>query len=60
LGLSGRGCPKAARFIGAENLTKPNIAAALEKARAKRAERCELTADWVVDELRKTPSSDRR
>jgi phage terminase small subunit len=41
---------KTARFIGAENLTKPNIAAALEKARA---ERCELTADWVVDELRK-------
>ena len=25
----------------------------IEKARAKRAERCELTADWVVDELRK-------
>ena len=29
------------------------IAAAIEKARAKRAERCELSADWVVEELRK-------
>jgi hypothetical protein len=42
---------KTARFIGAENLTKPNIAASLEKARDKRAERTELTADWVIDEL---------
>jgi phage terminase small subunit len=34
-------------------LTKLDIAAAIEKARTKRAERAELTADWVVDELRK-------
>ena len=34
---------------GTENLKT----GALEKARAKRAERRELTADWVVDELRK-------
>ena len=45
--------PKAARFGGCENITKANIAAAIEKAQAKRAERVELTADWVVDELRK-------
>ena len=30
-----------------------NIAAAIEKAQSKRAERFELTADWVVEELRK-------
>jgi phage terminase small subunit len=39
--------------IGHENLTKPDIAAAIEKARAERAERAELTGDMVVDELRK-------
>ena len=44
---------KTARVIGHENLTKPDIAAAIEKARAKRAERAELTGDMVVDELRK-------
>ncbi len=40
-------------MIGHENLTKPDIAAAIEKARAAHAERAELTADWVIDELRK-------
>ena len=44
---------KTARVIGHENLTKPDIAAAIEKAMAERAERTELTADWVIDELRK-------
>ncbi len=44
---------KTARVIGHENLTRPDIAAAIEKAMAERAERTELTADWVVDELRK-------
>jgi hypothetical protein len=39
--------------IGHENLTKPDIAAAIEKARAERAERAKLTGDMVVDELRK-------
>jgi hypothetical protein len=34
-------------------LTKLDIAEAIEKARTKRAERTEVTADWVVDELRK-------
>jgi hypothetical protein len=43
--------PKAARFVGCKNITKANIAAAIEKAQAKRAERCELTADWVVEEF---------
>ena len=40
-------------MIGPENLSKPVVAAEIEKARAKRAERAEVTADWVVDELRK-------
>ena len=40
-------------MIGHENLIKPHVAAEIEKARAKRAERAEVTADWVVDELRK-------
>ena len=44
---------KTARVIGHENLRKPDIAAAIEKAKAKRAERTELTSDMVVDELRK-------
>jgi phage terminase small subunit len=44
---------KTARVIGHENLTKPDIAAAIEKARATHAERAGLTADWVIDELRK-------
>jgi hypothetical protein len=36
---------------GAQNLSKLNVAAALEKGRAERAERCALSADMVVDEL---------
>jgi phage terminase small subunit len=44
---------KTARVIGHENLTKPDIAAAIEKARTKRAERLDLTGDMVIDELRK-------
>jgi phage terminase small subunit len=44
---------KTAREIGHQNLTKLHIAAEIEKARIKRAERTELTQDWVVEELRK-------
>jgi phage terminase small subunit len=44
---------KSARTIGAENLTKPHIAAAISAAQEKRAERIEITQDWVVEELRK-------
>ena len=39
---------KTARFIGAENLTKPNIAAAIAAAVAKRSDRTEVTADYVL------------
>ena len=44
---------KSARFIGAENLTKPNIAAAIATAQAERAERLRVTADEVMLQLRK-------
>ena len=44
---------KTARVVGCKNITKANIAAAIEKAQTKRAERLELTGDMVVDELRK-------
>lgn len=42
---------KTARQIGAENLTKPVIAQAIETALAKRSERVEITADRVLQEL---------
>jgi phage terminase small subunit len=43
---------KTARFIGAENLTKPNIAAAVEAGRRAIAERNTLSQDEVVTGLR--------
>jgi phage terminase small subunit len=48
---------KTAESIGHENLRKPKISEKLEKARAERAERCALSADWVVEELHKLASS---
>ncbi len=45
---------KTARFIGAENLTKPNIAAAIAAAVAKRSERTEVTADYVLATITET------
>jgi phage terminase small subunit len=44
---------KTATVIGAQNLTKLNVAEAIEKAKAKRSERAGLTSDMVIDELRK-------
>src|SRR5271165_2956083 len=38
---------KTAAVIGAQNLRKLKVAEAIEKARTKRAERTELTQDWV-------------
>ena len=43
--------PKTAQAIGAENLTKPVIAAAIQKAMNARTERCEISADKVLNEL---------
>ena len=45
---------KTARFIGAENLTKPNIAAAVATAKAERSERTEVTQDYVLTSIMKT------
>ena len=42
---------KTARSIGQENLTKPDIAAAVKQAQDARAERTRITADMVVQEL---------
>jgi len=42
---------KTARSIGQENLTKPDIQAAIQKAQIERSERTEVTADMVLKEL---------
>lgn len=44
---------KTAEVIGHENLRKPKIAEAIEKAMDKRSERTEITADRVLQELAK-------
>jgi phage terminase small subunit len=51
---------RTARKIGHENLTKPDIAAALEEAMAKRSERTEITADRVLQELARIGFADVR
>lgn len=42
---------RTANRMGAENLSKPGIAAAIAAAQAERAERTELTQDWVLTTL---------
>lgn len=44
---------KAAKEIGCENLTKPNIQEAIQKAMKERSERTEITQDMVLKELAK-------
>jgi len=39
---------KTAGQIGDENLKKPQIAAAIEKAKAERSERTKIDADWLL------------
>ena len=43
--------PKTAKSIGQENLTKPDVAAAVEAALAARSRRTQVTADMVLLEL---------
>ncbi len=43
-----------ARSIGHENLTKPDIAAAISEAQRQRVTRTEISQDWVLSELRDT------
>lgn len=49
---------KTARAIGAENLTKPDIAAAIEKAKRERAQTTGITAARVLEELAAIAFSD--
>ena len=42
---------KTARKIGNENLTKPDIAQASSEAKAERAERTKVDADWLLNRL---------
>jgi len=51
---------KTAYASGAENLTKPQIASAIEAAMKLRAERTDITADRVLKELAKIGFSDIR
>lgn len=44
---------KTAKEIGSENLTKPNIQKAIEEAQNKRAERTEITQDYVLGNIQK-------
>ncbi|WP_180123022.1 terminase small subunit [Acinetobacter sp. YH12086] len=44
---------KTAKEIGSENLTKPNIQKAIEEAQNKRAERTEITQDYVLSNIQK-------
>ena len=39
---------KTARFIGQENLTKPNIAVVIQEAMSERSERVQIDADYVL------------
>jgi phage terminase small subunit len=52
--------PRTARAIGSENLTKPDIRAAIDQAGADRAARCRVTADEVLAELKLIAFSDIR
>lgn len=45
--------PDSARDIGCENLTKPNIKAAIDKAEAKRSRRTGINQDRVLREIAK-------
>lgn len=42
---------KTARSTGAENLTKPDIAAAIAKAQSERTERTKIDIDYVIQRL---------
>lgn len=52
--------PSTARVIGAENLTKPDIDAAIAKRMQERSGRVEITQDMVLRELAKIGFSDIR
>lgn len=43
---------RTAQAIGSENLTKPLIAAAIEEKLDKAAKKSEITARWVIDQMK--------
>ena len=45
--------PDSARDIGCENLTKPNIKAAIDRAMAERSRRTGINQDRVIQEIAK-------
>lgn len=45
--------PDSARDIGCENLTKPNIKAAIDRAMAERSRRTDINQDRVIQEIAK-------
>lgn len=49
---------RTARSVGAENLTKPDIVAAVEQAKAARAERTQVDADWLLRRLAEEATAD--
>ena len=49
---------KTARAVGSENLTKPDIAAAIAEAQTKRAERTQIDADWLLTRLAEESTAD--
>ena len=44
---------KTAKSVGHENLTKPDIVKAIQEAQNKRAERTEITQDYVLTNIQK-------
>ena len=44
--------PKTAYSIGGENLKKPEIAAKIAEKQQERAEKTEITKDWISDQLK--------
>ena len=51
---------KTARAIGHENLSKPEIAAAIEVATEERAEKVALSQEWVLERLMNEALNDAR
>lgn len=49
---------RTARSMGAENLTKPDIATAIAAAKAERSERTKVDADWLLMRLAEEAEAD--
>jgi len=47
-----------AKVIGCENLTKPDIKAFLAKKSKKHEEKCDISREWVLNELKKVAGVD--